>query len=230
MRKGLAYIVAAALPLSVGFGLDGYISLSLMDRYYDRFINDSSMSRVKTEVIVGGKVNSFGLEARIINYYGVGVNFGRLLYSERVGIEVGGYFEVDNFSLELRNTLWDGVEMYDEVRVLFYYFSSTDLITVSPRMCVSYDFRGLSVDLSIAASVSVPTTPIITLNIPVSLSGIFGNYREVLFSGVSGITLSPRISLYWKEVDLSIEGGYFFGLNQLFSSYPYVSLKVGVEL
>lgn len=228
MKKAILIVSLIVLPM-IGFSVEGYVSFSLSDRYYDKFINDNSISRIKFECLLSEKIFGLDLDLKLINYYIPGINLGKFIVSDRVGIDVSGYYETDIFSFEFGNQIWSGAEDFDEIRFIASYFHSFEVIVISPRLGLFYDLKGIYTSLSLVPSLSIPVNPIVSISVPITIGAMSEGYRGYSISGMSGILFSPKLSLYWEKVDISAEGGYFISLNENIQSYPYISLKLGIE-
>lgn len=228
MKKFFLLLFFVFLSLNCFGG--GYFSLYLIDRYYDDLTNDNSFGRVASTVKLWQNLGNFTFDLVIVNYYIPRMSEYQTIYPERSVFSFLGRYEIGDLYFEIGNNLVGGVENYDEIKFSVFYYYYILIFSLLPSLDVKYDFRGISGNISLLSSFSVSLSPIVNIDLPISLKFVSKGYRNVDYSGVVGLSLGAKVIVYWKSFDFGLESGYFISFSDHHQNYPYICLVLGISL
>lgn len=228
MRK-LIVLAIILFVNSVSYSLSSYVSVSAIDRYFEKVFNDNSSSLLKESVSL---YEEFGdIEISLSSDVFLRISLPqRFLIPDKFFLTLKGSYSISDFCFEIGSYLKETKNLACEVYGNFSYnFAPVEFISITPTLSYFYDFNGWYFEFKLYPSVFLPLNPVISVSVPISFSGLSHGYSSVSQNTLGGVMVSPRVSVFFETFDFIIEGGYFFSLSDMFLSYPYILLKVGKE-
>lgn len=221
--------IAALLPLSLSS------SLTVADRYYYRYYNDNARARILYDVNASETfLDTWTFSGTLFASEKLRPRDGVLALPEETDLIISGSYKNAVLSAGLSGTAYfkDAPTRYD----IAAFVSSTlsvvgDIVTVNGDASVNYDLKGIYAEVKCAPTVSIPASPMVSIAIPITLSGIALSYDSIGESGIAGIRCAAEVYLYpTAQTSFGIRGGYYFSFLRSFVSYPFVQVSIGVNL
>ncbi len=241
MKKIVFSLTFAILLLGLivynSYTLECYFFIHVSDRYYEKVFNDYSYARFGYDIILDQKiinqtldVPTFNVSFRINSLGKIQVLEGKYVTPERIDFDFEVGYSFGDLFLAFGYAVYNSIAKFDNELLLKanYYISPLDVVLILPEIEACYDFGGFYGSLGAKANVTLPTNPLINLGF-----GAIGNmYTDGYYSlngNGFGILFPLILSVYFDEISISLEGGYFLSLSGAVQSYPYINLRLGIE-
>ena len=221
------------LTLSVTFGLDASINFYGADKFYYRFFQEPSTGRFQYDVNISGDVASnLNLAFSLWSSHKIILLRGGFSLPEELDYNLSLSYYDPAFSAGISGNIYTAKAGSYEIGGYFDYYVPTGLDMLSLMLEVSAysDLKGFYEELKVVPELILPLSMVVDITFPITLGFMENNFNNYSVNGPTGMSFSPRVSLIINDsLSCAVSGGYFLGLNNSFSSYPFIMLKIGFK-
>lgn len=220
----------AALP---AFGLDAAINFYGSDRSFYRFNNDPSAPRFQYDITLSGDAASnLNLAFTLWSAHKILLTSSAVTSPEELDYTATASYNTESFSAGLTGTLFTPYANPWEIGLYFDYYVPTpmDMLKLMIEAAVYSDLSGAYAELKLAPGVSLPLSPILDFNVPITAGFISGGFGGSTGPGVTGVQFAPKLTvLVSDDWNFTLSGGYFLALRSENVSYPFFQAKVSFQ-